>query len=342
MVALRGKDIDSFLARPDPARPIILLYGPDAGLVRERADALMASAVDDPNDPFSLVRLDGDDLATEPSRLVDEAMTVPLFGGRRAIRIKAGSRSFASGVDVLAKSTIQDCRIVIEAGELRPESPLRKTCERAKNAVSIACYPDTERDLARLIDEELGLSSLKIAPDARAALMSLLGGDRQASRNELRKIALYAHGQREITLIDVMAVVSDASDFKLDPVIDAAFAGRPAVVETEFAKAMVAGTYPGLIISAAQRQVAALHKAALLMEGGASASSAAESGFPRLHFSRKAAVETALSNFSAPRLIQVMDQLAGAALETRKQAALASAIAQRALMSIAVNARRRS
>ena len=60
MVALRGKEIDAFLARPDSGRPIILLYGPDAGLVRERADALMASAVDDPNDPFSLVRLDGD------------------------------------------------------------------------------------------------------------------------------------------------------------------------------------------------------------------------------------------------------------------------------------------
>ncbi|WP_439923755.1 DNA polymerase III subunit delta [Nitrobacter sp. JJSN] len=341
MVALRGKDIDSFLARPDPARPIILLYGPDAGLVRERADALMASAVDDPDDPFSLVRLDGDDLATEPSRLVDEAMTVPLFGGRRAVRVKAGARSFASGVDALADSAIKDCRIVIEAGELRPEAPLRKTCERAKNAVAIACYPDTERDLARLIDDELRASNLKIAPDARATLTSLLGGDRQASRNELRKIALYAHGQHEITLDDVIAVVSDASDFKLDPIVDAAFAGQPAVVETEFAKAMVAGTYPGLVISAAQRQIAALHKAALLMGDGASASSAAEGGFPRLHFSRKAAVETALRSFSAARLVQVMDQLAVAALEARKQSSLAPVIAQRALMSIAVNARRR-
>src|SRR6187455_3073641 len=117
MVALRGKDIDTFLARPDPGRPVILLYGPDAGLVRERADALMASAVDDPNDPFSLVRLDGDELAAEPSRLVDEAMTVPLFGGRRAIRVRAGSRSFAAGIDTLADMPLKDCRIVIEAGE---------------------------------------------------------------------------------------------------------------------------------------------------------------------------------------------------------------------------------
>src|ERR671931_931697 len=112
MVALRGKEIDSYLARPDPGRPIILLYGPDAGLVRERADALIASAIDNPDDPFSLVKLDGDELAAEPSRLVDEAMTVPLFGGRRAIRVRAGSRNFASGVDTLAETAIKDCRIV--------------------------------------------------------------------------------------------------------------------------------------------------------------------------------------------------------------------------------------
>src|ERR1700712_5624017 len=279
MVALRGKEIDAFLARPDSGRPIILLYGPDAGLVRERAEALLASAVDDPNDPFSLVRLDGDDLSAGPSRLVDEAMTVPLFGGRRAIRVRAGSRSFASGIDTLAGSPLKDCRIVIEAGELRPESPLRKACERARTAVAIACYPDTERDLAKLIDDELRLSKLRIAPDARATLTALLGGDRQASRNELRKLALYAHGTGEVTLDDVMAVVADASELKIDPIVDGAFAGNANAVETEFAKAMVAGTYPGMIISAAQRQAAWLHKTALAIADGTPASVWLESGF---------------------------------------------------------------
>src|SRR5436190_18924305 len=282
MVALRGKEIDSYLARPDAGRPIILLYGPDAGLVRERADALMASAVDDPTDPFSLVRMDGDDLAAEPSRLVEEAMTVPLFGGRRAIRVRAGGKNFASGVETLTDSSLKDCRVVIEAGELRPESPLRKACERARTAVAIACYPDGERDIARLIDDELRVSNLRIAPDARAALMALLGGDRQASRNELRKLALYAHGAGEVALDDVMTVVSDASELKLDPIVDSAFAGKPDVVESEFAKAMVAGTYPGVIISAAQRQAAWLHKSALAVAEGTPVSTLLESGYPRL------------------------------------------------------------
>jgi DNA polymerase III subunit delta len=341
MVALRGREIDAYLARPDPARPIILLYGPDAGLVRERADALLASAVDEPNDPFSLVKLDGDELSAEPSRLVDEALTIPLFGGRRAIRVRAGSRSFASGVDALANMPLKDCRIVIEAGELRPESPLRKACERARTAVAIACYPDTERDLAKLIDDELRGADLRIAADARAVLITLLGGDRQASRNELRKLTLYAHDKGEVTLEDVMAVTADASELKIDPIIDGAFAGDAAAVETEFAKAMVAGTYPGVIISAAQRQAAWLHKSALAVADGTPISAVLESGFPRLHFSRKTSVEAALRNFSAARLAQIIDQLATSAFEIRKQAPLAAALAQRVLMSIAVNAKRR-
>jgi DNA polymerase III subunit delta len=342
LVALRGKEIDAFLARPDPGRPIILLYGPDAGLVRERADALLSSAVDDPNDPFSLVKLDGDELSAEPSRLVDEAMTVPLFGGRRAIRVRAGSRSFASGVDTLADTPLKDCRIVIEAGELRPESPLRKACERAKTAVAIGCYPDGERELSKLIDDELRIADLRIAADARATLMALLGGDRQASRNELRKLTLYAHGKGEVTLDDVMAVVADASELKLDPIVDGAFAGRADLVEGEFAKAMVAGTYPGVIISAAQRQAAWLHKSALAIAEGTPLSTVLDGGFPRLHFSRKGAVETALRHFNAARLAAVIDQLATVALDMRKQPAIAAAIAQRGLLSVAVNARRKT
>jgi DNA polymerase-3 subunit delta len=230
---------------------------------------------------------------------------------------------------------------VIEAGELRPESPLRKACERAKTAVAIACYPDGERELTKLIDDELRASNLRIVPDARAVLMALLGGDRQASRNELRKLALYAHGRGEVTLDDVMAVVADASELKIDPIVDGAFAGNSAVVETEFAKAMVAGTYPGMIISAAQRQAAWLHKSALAVADGTPISTLLDSGFPRLHFSRKGNVETALRNFNAARLTLIIDQLATAALEMRKQAPLAAVIAQRALLSIAVNAKRR-
>jgi DNA polymerase III subunit delta len=341
VVAISNREVESYLAKPAPAHAIILLFGADVGLVRERADALIAAAVDDVNDPFSLVRLEGDDLASEPSRLVDEAMTVPLFGGRRAIRVRAGGRNFSSGVDVLLKEPPKDCRIVIEAGELRRDSPLRVMCEKAKTAAAIACYADTTRDLERLIDSELRLANLRIAPDAREALTELLGGDRLASRNEIRKLALYAHGKDEISLDDIAAVATDASSFALDPIIDNAFAGKPAELETAFAKAIAAGTNPNSIMFAAQRQASQLHKARLAIDEGQGADMAVERAFPRLHFSRKELIALALRNLSAERLSQSILQIGEATLEVRRRAQLAEAIAQRALMSIAVNARRR-
>src|SRR4249919_3888895 len=207
MVALKGAEIDKFVARPDPTRPVVLVFGPDAGLVRERAEALVRASIDDPKDPFQLARLDGDDLAGEPTRLVEEANTIPLFGGRRAVWVRAGGRNFAPAVEALIASASPDCRVIIEAGDLRRNAPLRAICERAKNAVALPCYEDDEKTLDRLIDTELRESGLAIAPEARAALLPLLGGDRLASRSEITKLALYARGRDRVELDDIMAVV---------------------------------------------------------------------------------------------------------------------------------------
>src|SRR6202167_1995190 len=155
MVAIKAADVDSFVARPDPARPVVLVFGPDAGLVSERVNALVKASVDDANDPFALARLEAEDLSAEPSRLVEEAQTIPLFGGRRAVWVKAGSRNIAAGVEPLLALSVLECRVVIEAGDLRRNAPVRALCEKAKNAAAIACYSDTDRDLERLIDGEL-------------------------------------------------------------------------------------------------------------------------------------------------------------------------------------------
>jgi DNA polymerase-3 subunit delta len=231
--------------------------------------------------------------------------------------------------------------VVIEAGDLRRGAPLRNLIERAKTAVSIQCYVDGEGEIARLIDEEMRAAALSISPDARAALMPLLGGDRQASRNEIRKLALYAHGQTEVALEDVVAVVSEASAPALDGTVDAMFAGRTAEAESQFAKASAAGITPGSIVSAAMRQLSSLHKMRLAIEQGRSVGQVIDSVQPPVHFRRKPLFEAALKAWTAERLLRVMAQLAEAALEVRRQPNLADAIAQRAVLSIAGAARRR-
>jgi DNA polymerase-3 subunit delta len=342
MTALKVTEIDRFIARPDPARPIVLVYGPDAGLVRERVDALVRVSVDDPNDPFALARIEPEDLTANPARLIEEAHTVPLFGGRRAVLVKAGSRNIAPAVERVIAEPSAECRIIIEAGDLKKTAPLRTLCERAKVAAALPCYLDKGEDLARLVDAEMRAAGLSIAPDARAMLLSLLGGDRLASRNEIRKLALYAQGRERVELADVMAVVADASALALDGVIDAAFAGRTTETETEFGKARAGGSSPAAIISAAIRQVANLHKMRLSIDAGDSPEFVMKRAAPPVHFTREKPVGEALRAWSAPRLVRAMQQLAEASLEARLNAPLAEAIAHRMLLSLAVNARRKA
>ena len=155
MTAIKASDVDRFIAKPDPGQPIVLVFGPDAGLVRERVDALVRASVEDPNDPFAFVRIEGEELSANPSRLVEEAHTVPLFGGRRAVLVKAGSRNIAGAVETVVAAPSDECRIIIEAGDLKKSSPLRALCEKAKVAAALPCYADNARDLERLIDEEM-------------------------------------------------------------------------------------------------------------------------------------------------------------------------------------------
>ncbi len=338
MVAIKAGDVEAFVARPDPARPVVLVFGPDAGLVGERVNAIVKASVDDVSDPFALARLEGEEVAADPSRLVEEAQTMPLFGGRRAVWVKAAGRNIAPAVEALLGAPMAECRVVIEAGDLRRNAPLRALVERAKNAAALPCYADNERDRARLIDEEMRAAGLTLEPEARALLIPLLGGDRAASRNEIRKLALYARGRGRVGVEDVAAVVSDASALALEDIVDAAFAGRPPELEAQLAKARTAGAAAGSLLFNAQRQLAQLHKWRTAIENGATFSLDAVQ--PPLHFRRKALVEAALKAWSAARLTAAMTELADAVLNSRRRPALADTIAERALLAIAAQGRR--
>ena len=152
MTALKAGEVEAFLRRPDPRYPLVLIYGPDQGLVSERARLLARSAVENPDDPFQLIRMDGDQLASDPMRLVDEAHTVPMFGGKRSIWVRMGNNPLAEAIGQLCSVPPRDVLIVLEAGELTPKSPLRSLIEKASTAAALpwlgCCHHSTHAEPA--------------------------------------------------------------------------------------------------------------------------------------------------------------------------------------------------
>src|SRR5450755_3189155 len=86
---------DRFMASPPPSLVAALVYGPDQGMVRERAGRLAKSVVPDLNDPFRVAELDGATLDSDPARLWDEAAALSMIGGRRVVRVQAAGTGLA-------------------------------------------------------------------------------------------------------------------------------------------------------------------------------------------------------------------------------------------------------
>lgn len=332
MVALKGQAIDTFLARPD--RTVVLVYGPDTGLVTERAGHLVAKHLGD--DQMGRVVLDGDALASDPGRLSDEAHSVPMFGGRQAIRVTQTTKNIAPALSALLAQPPAETLVVFEAGDLKPSAPLRKMVEGSDAAVALPCYVDDEAAVDRLITQEAQAAGLSVSAEARAALRHLLGGDRLASRGELTKLTTYCAGAETIELADVTAICGDASALTLDEVSDAAFIGDTGKAEQGLHKALEAGIAPAAIVSFLTRHLMQLMVAREKVDGGATADAAMRELRPPVFFKRQTAFRRQLSLWSTDALNRMLPQIARAEADTRLRPEISTEIVSRLILSVSM------
>lgn len=337
MVAIKAHEAERSLARLDPAWRLFLIYGPDSGLVSERAAALARAHVDDPQDAFQLVRMSGDDIAADPLKLVDEANTIGLFGGRRAIRVSATTKALASAVEPLLATPSRDAIVIVEAGDLQRSNPLRVACERARSALAVPCYGDNARDLGSIIDEMVRQAGKTIDRAAREHLAALLGGDRQSSRREIEKLLLYVGAGALIAEADIDAVVGDTAQREQAALIDAVFAGKMPALDLALARLSAEGLDHGVMLGAILRQALSLLKARQAVDAGRSVRDVVAG--MRLPFPRIPSMEAALAVWTTPRLNEAVALLGTAAVSVRRDSSLAGPMAARTLWTLARMAR---
>ncbi len=340
MTAIRSGDADRFVARPPADTKFFLVHGSDSGLVRERARKLLRALVDDPADPFQLIELDGDDVASDSLRLADEANTIPLFGSRRAVHVELGAKSIVPALEPLFAAP-PECAVVIEAGALKRDHALRKLFEKERSAAAIECAPDSSADVQRLINEELKQAGLALDDDARETLLALLGEDRLSTRSEIGKLVLAAHGRERITLEDVETLVCDASVTAHDDAVLQAFSGELNSVPGAFERLIATGGDPTVMLAAALRYAVALHRARLAIDAGQSADQALSLVFRSgVGFGRRGLIEKHLRAWPREKLFRVIRALADLIGRTRREQRIGEALAERALLSIAEGVKR--
>ncbi len=339
MTALKPAETEGFITRPDLSRRLILIYGPDTGLVSERTQALVKAHLGVQNDPFALVRLDGDQLASDPMKLADEAYTMALFGGQRVIWIKAGSKPFNPALLPLFADMPPNTSVFVEAGNLKNGHALRKAFEDHRQALAIPCFNDGDVDIHRLIDTELKKANLTIEQEARELLAHHLGGDRLASKQEINKLCLYCYGGETITVTDVQQSVGDVSQLSLDELLDAMALGHIDHVVSYANRLLTEGGSASVLCGQALRHMSQLQLARSEIDKGKTTLEALRVFVPPIFYKRKTNIERQLNIWSLSKLDQAISTLMKAYEETRKNAHLAHVLLERTLIAIALQAR---
>lgn len=342
MAQIKAHEFARFIESGAGRHHLFLLYGPDRGLVSERAAALAGSTGIDLGDPFSVIRIDGDALRNDPGRLADEANAVGLFGGRRLIWLRgAGNdRGLSMIVSDIAGSAAGTTTVIIEAGELKKGVALRKVVEESPGGLAIPCYADERRDIQGLIDDELSKEGLTITPAARNRLAESLGGDRLASRSELRKLALHCYGARQISEEDVIACVGDATAVSIDDAVDAVLTGDLPALDRALQRITASKTAIFTVVLACLRQFQLLDSIHAETAAGRPMPQVLASMGRQIHFRRKPAVETALQRWHCGELARVLDHFQQTVLEMRRRPQLEDDMARQALMAVAQRAAR--
>jgi DNA polymerase-3 subunit delta len=306
-VKLPPARVQAFLRDPGTCRAV-LLYGDDAGMIRERAEALVRAVAGSLDDPFLVTELAREDIR----RLPDEAAGLSLLGGRRVVRLREATDAAAEPVATLLKSAAP-ALVVLEGGALPARSKLRTLLDAAPDGATIACYPEEGRALEDTIRATLKAVSVNIAPDALSWLAQHLGADRLSTRGELEKLALYVGTGNTVDLDAAMTCVGDLAGLSLDDALFAATTGDVATADRALELAVAEGAAPVQILRAALGHLQKLHRARLAMdEQNLNAADATKTVRPPIFYQKVSAFSRSLSLWPALTLTAALASLAEA------------------------------
>ncbi len=328
---------DKIVGAPPANIRALLLYGPDSGLVRERAETATKAVAGNLSDPFLVSEFTPAALKEDPSRIADEAAAMALGGGRRVVRVRDAADSIAKSVED-ALSLGGDALIVVEAGELAARSKLRILFEGRDDAAAVACYLDEGRTLDELIRQTLEAAGLRATRDGVDWIAGNLGSDRQVSRMELEKLVLYATGKTEVTLEDAQAIIGDSAAVTLDDVIYAAMGGQLGALTIALARARFEGVAAISILRAAGRHLSRIEEAVTAMGAGATADQAMKGLRPPIFFKEQDRFRAQIQRWRPQTLMRARDELIRAELDCKSTGLPDDAVCERAMMRLAAMA----
>ncbi len=333
MVAFKAAQSASFIKSPQARFVAALVYGPEASLVSERARELARAFANAEQPEAELIRIDDRELAENPDRLAIELQTLSMFTERRVVHVKAERRLKPDALKKLIAGNLA-ATLIVEAGNLRPSSPLRKLFETSDRAAALPCYADPARDLGPLIESVLAKNRVRISREARSYLINRLGTDLGQARGECTKLATYVGLDAEIAIEDIDAIIGDIGAGLVDALVSAAAEGNTREALSQLDALIASGQSTHSALAALSRYFQRLHRLCAAVEAGEQASSAISKFRPPLHFKQRDTLLALSRNWSKRAAANALQRVQVTMRATRVTPGLDAELTERLLIAI--------
>ena len=297
---LSARDIDGFVRAPGKAGAA-LLYGTDAGQVRQRASALAESWLGKNADPMARVEFSADQLSDDATLLADELAAMSLMAPKRVIMVREAPASLLPAIeDAVARRAPENFLILYVTESLGSSDKLRLWAEKSPAVGAIACYKDEGSGLEQFIRDTLRGYGLRAGNEATKILASQLSGDRQIILNELEKLSLYVGDEiEEISVEDVLAAVGENNDKSFDELNNAVASGDMVSLCRLSDRLLMEGNHGLLLVRSIMRYIGKLESIAAKRAEGMNVDMAIESLRPPVFFKAKPLLKSHAGRWSS-------------------------------------------
>ncbi|MBI1171538.1 DNA polymerase III subunit delta [bacterium] len=331
---LAGAEARRYLARPDPAKAALVIFGEDAMRVTmKRAEAVLALAGPGADEEMRLTRIPAADLRKDAAALQDAVKARGFFPGARVVVVEDAT----DGLSATLQAAFDDWRpgdanIVVTAGNLTGKSSLKTLAEKHPAVICIGLYddPPTREE----IEAELKRAGLAQVPgDAMAELMTLSRSlDPGDFRQTLEKISLYKfQDAAPLTPSEIAALTPATMETEAEDLLDAVAEQRMGDIGPVLRRLEGQGMLPVTLCIAALRHFTTLHLMSTDPDGPAS-------GFARARgfFKRRDRMLKQASNWSTRQIEKALALLVETDLTLRSSSrAPLMAVMERTLIRIA-------
>lgn len=262
---LSTRDALSYLAKPDPDKTGILIYGGDSMRVALKRQQLLAALLGpQAEEEMRLTRLNASDVRKDPALLLDAIKAIGFFPGVRAVFVEEANETAAAAILPAVDSWQPgDAQVVVTAGALKPTSKLRKAFEAHGNAYALGIYDDPPSRMeieAALADAGLALPSGDVMASLTDLAQAIDPGD---FRQTLEKLSLYKwQDETAVNLEDIAACAPTSTEADVDDVLMVVAEAKSHEIGPMIQKLVAQGVSPVGLCIGAMRHFRALHRAA--------------------------------------------------------------------------------